>query len=322
MGETSYGVPGRVTALAEGLWMIDLGFQERETVVTAYLIQQGDALAVIETGPSSTLPHLLAGIRTAGFAPSDLTDVLVSHIHLDHSGAAGVMLRDHAPRATVHVHPVGLPHLVDPAKLVASAGRLYTDRMDALWGEIAPVPADRVQAVADGVPVRIGTGELVPWFTAGHASHHIVVWDEARRVAFTGDVGGVRMPSMQFNLPPCPPPEVNPDAWAESAQRMRSLGAERLCLTHGGCFDDVEAHLAQLEPNIAALTEVAKAALLEGAGHEEVTARIHTWVAEQAGPIDPEVLTNLEWASPSYLASLGLTRLLVKRGEVPAPPKE
>lgn len=316
MGETSYGVPGRVTPLAEGLWMIDLGFQERETVVTAYLIQQGDALVLVETGPSSTLAHLLAGIRTAGFNPNDLTNIFVSHIHLDHSGAAGVLLRDHAPRAVVHVHPVGLSHLVDPSKLVASAGRLYTDRMDELWGEVAPVQEDRVIPVVDDEPVHIGGLDLVPIFTPGHASHHIVLWDPARKVAFTGDVGGVRMPSMTFNLPPCPPPEVNPEAWAQSAERMRGLSAERLCLTHGGCFDDVSAHLAQLEPNIAALTEVAKTGLLAEEDHETLTARIHDWVAGQAGPIDPEVLVNLEWASPSYLASLGLTRLLVKRGVV------
>lgn len=319
MATTTYGVPGRVTALAPDLWMIDLGFQSRETVVTAYLLQQGDALVLFETGPSSTMPHLLAGIRTAGFNPTDLTDIIVSHIHLDHSGAAGVLLRDHALRAMVHVHPIGLPHLVDPSKLVASAGRLYTDRMDELWGEIAPVPADRVFPVVDGEPVRIGGSDLLPIFTPGHASHHIVLWDPARKVAFTGDVGGVRMPTMTFNLPPCPPPEVNPEAWAESAERMRALPAERLCLTHGGCFDDVSAHLAQLEPNIAALTEVAKTGLLAGEDHDSLTARIREWVAGQAGPVDPEVLVNLEWASPSYLASLGLTRLLVKRGAVPAP---
>ncbi|MFM9105521.1 MAG: MBL fold metallo-hydrolase [Chloroflexota bacterium] len=314
-----YGQPGRVTGHGDGLWQIDLGFQQREGVIAAYLLRGDDGLALVETGPSSTLPHLLAGIREAGFEPAEIGQIIVSHIHLDHSGAAGVLLRDHAPRAVVRVHPVGAPHLIDPGKLIASATRLYTDRMDALWGEIAPVPADRVVALEDGMPFEVGGRPLTALFTPGHASHHITLWDPTRSAAFTGDVGGVRMQHTRFNLPPAPPPEVNPEAWALSAERMLALGAERLFLTHGGLHEDVEAHLAQLVPNLAALTALAKARLLAGDGHEQLTAAIHDWVSGQVGPVAPGVLVNLEWASPSYLASFGLTRLLVKSGDVPDP---
>jgi glyoxylase-like metal-dependent hydrolase (beta-lactamase superfamily II) len=315
----TFGQPGRVTDHGDGLWQIDLGFQEREGVIAAYLLRGDGDLALVETGPGSTLPHLLAGIRSAGFDPAEIRQIVVSHIHLDHSGAAGVLVRDHMPNATVRVHPIGAPHLIDPARLIASASRLYTGRMEALWGEIAPVPADRVVALEDGMPFEVGGRPLTALFTAGHASHHITLWDPTRSAAFTGDVGGVRMQHTQFNLPPAPPPEVNPDAWAVSAERMLNLGAERLFLTHGGLHTDVEAHLSQIVPNLAALKALAKEELLAGADHDQLTAAIHAWVSGQVGPVEPGIITNLEWASPSYLASFGLTRLLVKSGEVPDP---
>jgi glyoxylase-like metal-dependent hydrolase (beta-lactamase superfamily II) len=319
MSATTYGKPGRVTDHGDGLWEIDLGFQDREGIISAYLLAAGNDLALAETGPTSTMPHLLAGIREAGFDPASIGTIVVSHIHLDHSGAAGVLLRDHLPDAVVRVHPVGAPHLIDPAKLVASATRLYTDRMDALWGEVAPVPSERVVALEDGLPFQVGGRPLTALYTAGHASHHVTLWDPARSAAFTGDVGGVRMQGTGFNLPPAPPPEVDPAAWAVSAERMAQLAPERLFLTHGGLHTDAEAHLGQLVPNLSALTALAKVRLLAGDDHDALTAAIHDWVSGQIGPVDPEIIVNLEWASPSYLAAFGLTRLLVKAGEVPDP---
>ncbi|MGI8643951.1 MAG: MBL fold metallo-hydrolase, partial [Thermomicrobiales bacterium] len=125
-----------VSEIASGTWRIDLGFKGVPEVIAAYLLAGDDSLALIETGPTTTLPALRQGIATAGFSSADLTDVLVTHIHLDHSGGAGVLLRE-APRARIWVHPIGAPHLVNPAKLLASAGRIYGDRMEELWGEVA-----------------------------------------------------------------------------------------------------------------------------------------------------------------------------------------
>lgn len=322
MGEApgrGYGEPGRVTPIDDGLWAIDLGFQGREGVVAAFLLAAGDELALIETGPSSTLPALLAGVRAAGFDPARLTHLLVTHIHLDHSGAAGVLLRDHAPGAVVRVHPVGAPHLVDPARLLASATRLYGDRMDALWGEVAPVPAERVAALEDAVPFAVGGRVLSALFTPGHASHHVVYWDPARATLFTGDTGGVRMAGTGYTCPPCPPPELDPEAWDGSVARMLALRPRALFLTHGGPFLDVEAHLAQLAPNLAELRGLALRELRDGADEARLTAAIHDLMATRLGPVGPEPLANLEWATPSYLAAAGLRRLLTKRGEV-APP--
>lgn len=318
---TSYGEPGRVTRLDDGLWAIDLGFQDRETVIYAYLIAVDDELALVETGPTTTLPRLLTGIETAGFAPSALTKIIVSHIHLDHSGGAGVLMRDHAPDAVIHVHPVGAPHLIDPAKLLASASRLYTGRMEMLWGEVAPIPTERVISLGDGEVFEVGGRPFTALFTPGHASHHVVIWDPLRAVLFTGDVGGVRMPGVPFVLPPAPPPEVDPGSWAVSVSRMQELGAERLLLTHGGLHEDAGPHLAQLMPNLDDLIGLVKGAVLAGAARDGVTAQIHDHLAARLGTDDPEILTNTEWAAPSSLAEAGLTRYLVKRGELPAPPK-
>ena len=318
MADGTWGEPGRVTAHGNGLWQIDLGFRGREGVIAAYLLAGADELALVETGPTTTLPALLAGIRAAGFEPAALGRVFVSHIHLDHSGGAGVLLRDHAPEAVVHVHPLGAPHLTDPARLLASADRLYTGRMDDLWGEVAPIPAQRVVAWSDGDSVETGGRPLTGLYTPGHAAHHVTLWDPFRGVAFTGDVGGVRMAGTGYAVPPAPPPELDPEAWAGSVERLRGLGARRLFLTHGGGFEDVSAHLDQLMPNLDELRSIVKAALLGGEDRAALTERVHAHVAEKLGPVEPGVLANLEWATPSFLAAAGLSRLLAKRGEVPA----
>ena len=314
----SWGEPGRVTPRGDGLWQIDLGFRGREGVIAAYLLAGADELALVETGPTSTLSALLAGIREAGFDPVRLNRIFVSHIHLDHSGAAGVLLRDHAPDAVVHVHPLGAPHLIDPSRLVASASRLYGERMDDLWGEVAPIPAERVVSWSDGDSVETGGRPLTGLFTPGHAAHHVVLWDPFRGVAFTGDVGGVRMAGTGYALPPAPPPEVDPEGWAGSVERMTALAARRLYLTHGGGVDDVAAHLAQLLPNLDELRALVKVGLLAGEDQAALTERVHRHVSTRLGPVEPGVLANLEWAAPSFLSAAGLTRLLRKRGEAPA----
>ena len=307
---------GDATPLDDGVWMIDLGFQGRRGVVAAFLLAGGDELALIETGPASTLPALRAGIWAAGFDPARLTRLLVTHIHLDHSGAAGVLTRD-LPDVVVHVHPVGAPHLIDPSRLVASAGRLYGDRMDALWGEVAPIPAERIVALGDGETLSVAGRVLTAVFTPGHASHHVAYWDAVGGTAYTGDVGGVGMAGTGYVCPPAPPPDLDPEAWTTSVDRLRALGARRLVLTHGGPFADVGQHLDQLMPNLAELQELAAVALRGGADNAALTALIHDHMAAKLGNQGPDALEKLEWAAPSYLAAAGLTRLLVKRGDVP-----
>jgi glyoxylase-like metal-dependent hydrolase (beta-lactamase superfamily II) len=299
--------------LDDGLWIIDLGFQGRQGVIAAYLIAGNDEVALIETGPTSTLAALTGGINAAGFAVSDLTAVMPTHIHLDHAGAAGVLARDNA-NLTVYVHPFGAPHLVDPAKLIASATRIYGDQMGPLWGEIAPVPEPQVRPLADGETIFIAGRTLTALFTPGHANHHIAFWDAASGAVFTGDVGGIRMPGTDYVCAPTPPPELDPAAWVDSIAQLKNLNARRLLLTHYGAFDDVEAHLDQILPHLDDFVAIAEQSVTEGGDQEELTRALHNRMAAELGDVSEDTLVNLEWATPSYMAALGLTRYLGKRG--------
>jgi glyoxylase-like metal-dependent hydrolase (beta-lactamase superfamily II) len=310
-GRVEVGSHETVRQLGDGLWQIDLDFQGLRGVIAAYLLAGGGELALIETGPSSTLPTLRAGIAEAGFSPADLTTLLVTHIHLDHSGAAGPLLRE-APNATVRVHPIGAPHLVDPARLVASATRIYGDRMDELWGEIAPAPAERVVAMEDGETLSVAGRVLSAVFTPGHASHHVAFWDPASGTAFTGDAAGVRVEGSDYVCPPTPPPDLDPEAWAVSIQRMRDLSARRLCLTHFGTFENVETHWDQLEQNLRGFLEMGEQAHQEGAEQAVLTDRLHDRVARELNG-SAVMLDRLEAATPSYMAAMGLTRWAMKR---------
>jgi glyoxylase-like metal-dependent hydrolase (beta-lactamase superfamily II) len=307
-----YRADRAATQVEGGTWLLDLGFQERAEVVAAYLLASRDELALIETGPSSTLPNLRAAVRQAGFDLSMITKVLVTHIHLDHAGASGVLAREN-PDLMVYMHPVGAPHLIDPAKLVASATRIYGEQMEPLWGEVAPIPEAQVRSLIDGETLRVAGRDLRVLFTPGHASHHVVYDDAETGAAFTGDVGGVRMPGTGYNCPPAPPPDLDPAAWASSVERLRELGARRWYLTHFGPFDDADAHLEQILPNLDDLVQIGMSALDRGADHDELTALLHKHMAERLGEVPDGILTNLEWATPSYMAALGLIRLHRKR---------
>lgn len=311
---------GTATEVDDRLWAIDLGFQGWDRVVHAYLLASPDELVLIETGPTSTLPALWTGIRAAGFDPAHLSKIFLSHIHLDHAGAAGSIVREF-PGVHVFVHPVGAPHLIDPSRLVNSATRLYGDRMDTLWSEVVPVPEDRVVPLSDGETLEAGGRVLSALFTPGHASHHVAYWEPDSGALFTGDVGGVRMPGAKYVVPPAPPPDLNPEDWAASTERLRQAAPNVLYLTHGGPFADVADHLEQLMPNLDEVEEICRQAMLEGANDEEVTDLIQAHIVDRLGSAvieDPGIVQRYGWASPSVLSALGFRRLLTRRGEIPS----
>ncbi len=293
----------------DGVWQLDLGFQGRRGIIAAYLIERGDGLVLIETGPTSTIANLRIGLDAAGFKESDIAHVLVTHIHLDHAGAAGVLARDN-PGLTVHVHPFGLPHMVDPGKLVASATRIYGDQMDALWGEVVPIPEAQVRPYADSEQLEFG-GELSVIFTPGHAWHHVAIHDLQTSSLFTGDVAGVRMPGQTYVCPPTPPPDLDPSAWSESIDRMQETRAARICLTHSGVFDDVDRHFNELRTNLARFIEIAEL----NNDLADLTALLVNQMQLDLGGSNGKVLSDYELATPSYMATLGLTRLIRKRNE-------
>ena len=305
----------------DGLWCIDLQFQGEPNVIAAWLMVGPDGLALIETGPSTTMPALRAGIAAIGVSLADVRDVVVSHIHLDHSGAMTHVARE-APEARIWVHPAGLPHLVDPARLWASAARIYGDRMGRLWGDAGPVPAGRVRPVGDGDTLWLAGRDLRAIHTPGHAGHHLALHDAARRLVFTGDAAGVRIPGTGYVCPPVPPPELDIPLWDETIAMLAGLGSRRLCLTHFGVVADPAAHLRQLVRNLDGFRELARSVLAAGGDHAALTAALHGAMVAglAAGDEDPMAgadvvaLRELELATPSYMAALGLTRYLTKRG--------
>lgn len=259
-----------VLRLDEGLHTIDLGFQGLPGVIASYLIEDDGERALIETGPTSTLDTLLAGLAARGIDPESIGTLLVTHIHLDHSGAAGAWLR-RFPRARLYAHEIGVPHLVDPAKLLSSATRIYGEMMEPLWGEVLPVPADQVTALTDGSEITIGRRKLTAIYTPGHASHHVAFHDGTRDTVFTGDIAAVRMQGMAYVRPPTPPPDLDLELWSNSIDRLRALSPRVLYLTHFGPFRDVDAHLDQTRERLYAWADIVRKAADSGQDRPEIT---------------------------------------------------
>lgn len=209
---------------------IDTKMHGRDGITGAFVVR-GEKTALVETGPKTSVPHVLDGLRSAGIDSLDW--IVVTHIHLDHAGAAGT-LAGHWPEATVAVHHVGAPHLVDPSKLWASAARIYGDDMDKLWGGIDPLPAERIKALHDGDKIDLGGRFLQAIDTPGHAGHHHAYLDDVTGIVLCGDALGVRLPEVGRIRPATPPPEFRLDLAIASIERLRRLGAADLWLTHFG----------------------------------------------------------------------------------------
>jgi glyoxylase-like metal-dependent hydrolase (beta-lactamase superfamily II) len=265
----------------------------RDRVICAYLV---DGL-IVDPGPASCVETLLAGLGST--RPRAL---LLTHIHLDHAGASGVLCR-RFPDLQVYVHEIGAPHLVDPSKLLESAGRLYGDDMWELWGEVAPVPEDRVHTLSGGETVEGFRVEHTP----GHASHHVCYLHEESRDAYVGDVAGVRIPPYEHTLAPTPPPDIDVEAWLDSLHTVAAWNPHSLCLTHFGQVTDVADHMHRVR---TALVEAADSARLDG--EERFIAGVERGLSENTDPATQEAF---EQAAPPDQLYQGLARYWRKRAE-------
>src|SRR5438067_5870368 len=217
---------------------LDLRHLGHERVIGAYLLETEGGLALQDCGPSTCFEQLKQGLGERGVDLTEVRHLLLSHIHLDHAGAAGVLVREH-PELQVHVSEIGAPHLVDPSRLEASARRLYGDEFDALWGELEPVPEANVHTVG------AETLGLATFPTPGHASHHVSYLD-GEGTLYAGDAAGVRIQPSRFVLPPTPPPEVDLEAWEDSLAEIEQRDPARLALVHFGVATDPGPHLRDL----------------------------------------------------------------------------
>jgi glyoxylase-like metal-dependent hydrolase (beta-lactamase superfamily II) len=270
---------------------IDVLHLGRDRVICAYLV---DGL-IVDPGPSSCVDTLIEKL-----GPTVPRGLLLTHIHLDHAGASGVLCR-RFPELVVYVHENGAPHLVDASKLLTSAERVYGDDMDELWGEVAPVPSERIRPLSGGETVE---GFRVA-YTPGHASHHVCYLHEDTRDAYVGDIAGVRIPPYEHTVAPTPPPDIDVEAWLDSLHTIAAWNPQSLRLTHFGQVTDVADQLHRVR---SALADQADSARLDG--EERFIARLEAAMHDATDPATVEVF---EQAAPPDQLYQGLARYWRKR---------
>ena len=275
---------------------LDLHHQGAERVIGSYLVETADGLALFDCGPASCLERLHSSLHQRGLELQDLRHLLLSHVHLDHAGAAGVLVREH-PTLQVHVSEIGAPHLIDPSRLEASARRLYGDAFDALWGELAPVPEENIRIVSTDV---LGL-ECFP--TPGHAGHH-VCYLAGDGTLYAGDAAGVRLQPDRTVLPPTPPPEFDLEAWNRTIDEIEKRRPSSLALVHFGVAEDPGPHLAELRQRLADWS----LRVAEGVTEEEFNESVRNDVVQAGGDVE-----TYERAMPFWQSYAGLKRYWEKR---------
>ena len=248
---------------------IDLNFRGSDRVIATAVLLGPDGVSLVDPGPTSCLPALEDGLRQRGLSLRDVRNLLITHIHLDHAGATGSIL-ERVPSIRVYVHERGAPHMIDPAKLLASATRLYGDQMDALWGAFLPVPAASVNVLKGGERVAVAGTTLRVAYTPGHAKHHVSFLDETTGAAYVGDTGGIRV-SGDYLIAPTPPPDIDLAAWRGSLTVIEAWQPVSLFLTHFGVVTGAKAHLARFRETLTAQAEAVRQSLTAGSTDEART---------------------------------------------------
>ncbi len=236
---------GHVMPLGAGVDYFDLEFLGLPGIIATGLIHGRDGVAIVDPGPTPCLPVLERALAERGFRWADVRAVLLTHIHLDHAAATGT-IADLAPDAVVYVHERGAPHIVDPSKLMASASRLYLDDMDRLWGEMRPVPEDRLRVIGTEASMTVAGHTLRAAWTPGHAWHHVSYFLPDAGLAFVGDTAGIVRPGGRLVLPPTPPPDINLEAWQASIEVILGWNPDTLFLTHFGPRQAPRVHMQSL----------------------------------------------------------------------------
>jgi glyoxylase-like metal-dependent hydrolase (beta-lactamase superfamily II) len=288
---------------------LDLNFLGIPGAIACYLIPHAGGAVLIECGPGSTIPALQAGLRAFGLTEKDVTDVLLTHIHLDHAGAAGWLAQQ---GARIHVHPIGAGHLLDPQKLLASAGRIYGDQMETLWGKFLPVPAGNIHILDADEVLEIGGLRIRPLDTPGHANHHYAYLFNG--TCFSGDILGVRMAGQRHLRLPMPPPEFNLEKWNESLAYLQSefkrCAIHQIAPTHFGIFNDPAWHLASVSRALKVVGTWIEENLPGEPNSEELVERFLNWKQQhsQAEGLPPEMIKTYESVNPSWMSVAGLQR--------------
>jgi glyoxylase-like metal-dependent hydrolase (beta-lactamase superfamily II) len=290
----------------------DLWMGRPHTIATA-LLESGGHRAVIDPGPGSTLVTLREQLETRGLGVGDLEAVFLTHIHLDHAGATGAMVREN-PRLAVYVHKNGAAHMIDPSKLLASAARLWPNDLQKLFGEALPVPAENLHILEGGETLTLGTRRVEVVYTPGHASHHVSYFDQAEGVAFVGDTAGVRLEGNSYVMPATPPPDIDLGIWDKSFAAILERNPTRLFLTHFGYSDNPSEHILLFRERLhrwAALTaEILRTAASDSAAMDSFMSATFAEISEYLPAGEAE---HYAFSAGLNLSFLGLARYLRKR---------
>lgn len=306
---------GMPIQIEDDLWLLDTLHQGEPGVIASYLITGKAGLGLVDVGPTATVSQLLASIEAAGYDPLAIEHLILTHIHLDHAGAAGSLAKI-LTHARVYVHRIGAPHLLDPAKLLASAQRIYGAAMETLWGPIEPVPEERLVVVEEGSELRVGERTLRALYTPGHAVHHVAFFDPERNTVFAGDVAGVRLYEGSTVRPPTPPPDLSLEDWSASIDRLLDMDLVALYLAHFGKFADVAEHLSLLRERLDVWGQLMLAGMRKGESTEQLAGRLAAdtqhEVDEKTDDNRAQMLRQYELASNNMMSALGYVRYFTK----------
>lgn len=300
------------SVLAPGLSWVDLNFLGRRHAIATAVVQGSGTLALVDPGPSTCLDTLELELQAQGCRLSDVTHLLLTHIHLDHAGVTGSLVRRY-PSVQVFVHERGAPHMVDPSKLLASAARLYGGEMDRLWGPVEAVPSASLIVLTGGERITAGSRTFEVAYTPGHASHHVSYFDRSSGIAFVGDTAGVCVDG-GYVLPPTPPPDIDIEAWQGSVARIEAWSPDTLFLTHFGPIQSVSPHLRTLMENLTTTAEIVRKRLAEPGSEEEKARRFaDDLMRELRGRMTEAQVAAYVASAPPDLLWLGLVRYWRKK---------
>ncbi|SHK00216.1 Glyoxylase, beta-lactamase superfamily II [Reichenbachiella agariperforans] len=291
--------------------IIDLQFKNLDHAIAAYLIPTTDGPILIETGPHSTFPVLKQAIEAKGFRLEDIKHVLLTHIHLDHAGAAWAFAET---GAKIYVHPFGARNIEDPNRLMASARQIYQDQMDSLWGEMKPIAKSQLVEVDHDEMLQFGDTQIKSLHTPGHAKHHIA-WQLGDNI-FTGDVAGVKIGNGPVQ-PPCPPPDINIEDWIDSIAIISRQKPKRLYLTHFSYIENPEEHLGTLHKVLMSWSEFIHDKWKEGLTNEQIIPLFQTYTTNQlkAAGLSQVEIDQYEAANPTWMSVAGLVRYWTKKSQ-------
>jgi glyoxylase-like metal-dependent hydrolase (beta-lactamase superfamily II) len=295
--------------------LVDANWVGRPRSIGVALLESAGHRALIDPGPESTYSTVRERLEARGISVAQLDAILLTHIHLDHAGASGALVRDN-PRLAVYVHALGAPHMIDPSRLLASAARLWPDNLYQLFGETLPVPKENLRILEGGESLTLGTRKLDVVYTPGHASHHVSYFDPDEELAFVGDTTGIRIDGGSYILPATPPPDISLEIWENSFAAILARRPSRMFLTHFGFAPNPAEHIDEFRRRLHGWAELAadvlRSASSEVDAKEQFVKRARAEMQQTLGTAEAD---HHAFTAGLDLSFLGLARYLRKRAE-------